>query len=91
MISALPGYVIIEPLDEENHSETGLVIQSNMKDRPIKGKVISVGEQTATEGPPVKVGDTIYYRKFGGEEIKEGVKTIRVVKFSECMAIYEDS
>lgn len=89
MIRALRGYVIIKPIEDEVETKSGIVLPDTSKDRPVKGEVLDVGEETATEGKPVKIGDIVYYRKYGGEEIKRGAEVIRIVKFSEVIAIDE--
>ena len=89
-MKALPGYVIVLPTkDNEEQTSTGLYIKAS-KDRPVKGSVVSVGGQTATEGPSVKVGDIIYHRRWSGDEIKEDGISYRIVKFSDCIALYEN-
>jgi len=85
-MKALPGYVIVTPIKEtEDKTTSGLYILYS-KDRPIRGIVVDVGEQTATEGPRVAVGETIYHRQWAGDEIKVGEKEYRIIKFSDCMA-----
>lgn len=86
-MTALPGYIICEPIkNEEETTSSGLYIQAS-KDRPAKGIVVSVGGQTATEGPSVKVGDIIYHKRWAGDEIKEDGVEYRIVKFSDCIAL----
>lgn len=87
-IKPLPGYVVIDPINEEVKSTSGLVMAVPQKDRPVKGTVVSVGEPTATEGTKIKEGDVVAYRKWGGDEVMVGEKEYRVVKFSDVIAIY---
>ena len=86
-MTALPGYIICEPIkNEEETTSSGLYIQAS-KDRPSKGRALDVGEQTATEEPHVEVGDIIYHRRWAGDEIKENGVEYRIVKFSDCIAL----
>ena len=85
-MKALPGYVIVTPIkEEEGKTSAGLYIPPS-KDRPVKGTVTDVGEHTATAGPKVKVGDVLYHRRWSGDEIREGEKEYRIVKFEDLMA-----
>lgn len=43
MIKPLPGYVLIEPLDEDQKTSGGVYLPDSSKDKPCKGKVVSVG------------------------------------------------
>ena len=71
---------------------------------PQKGRVLAVGEvfisphavyttdYTATAGstiaPPCKVGDTVIFKRFVDNKIKEDGKELLLVKFDEILAIY---
>ncbi len=91
-MKALAGYAIIEPFKEEEKTTSGIVIATVQKDRPVKGKILDLGpEYLHASGkyvsPSVKVGDVVYYRKWSGDEIKEGEKEYRIVKFEDIIAI----
>lgn len=88
-LKPLPGYVVIEPLEEEMKTTSGFVIATTQKDRPVKGKILACGAQTKDEGCPVNTGDIVAYRKWSGDEVKVGEKDYRVVKFADVIAIYE--
>ncbi|MBI2022157.1 co-chaperone GroES [Candidatus Daviesbacteria bacterium] len=97
-LNPLAGYVLIEPLDEQETTASGLVMPEKAKEKPAKGKVIMCGEKYtdfsgAFETPfiqcPVKVGDTVCFHRWSGQDIKEGQKEYKLVKFSDLMGIYE--
>ena len=96
----LRGYVLIQPIDEEEKTSSGLIMPEKAKDRPAKGKVIGVGKpdnQFITEKTTwkdidieVKIGDIVIFYRWGGQEIKEGNMTLRLVKFADLIGIYEN-
>lgn len=88
-LKPLAGYVIIEPLEEEMRTASGLVLAQTQKDRPVKGKVLACGNKLKDEECPVTEGDIVAYRKWSGDEVKLGEKDYRVVKFGDVIAIYE--
>ena len=62
--------VLVEPEEiTESKSEGGIIIPDTAKEKPRKGKVVEVGtdEDLAKN---IKVGDTIIYAKFTGDEIE---------------------
>jgi len=92
-LKPLAGHVVIEPIEEEMRTASGLVIPDMAKDRTMKGRVIATGMAVLHESghlvdSPVDVDDIVYYRKWGGEEIKVEGKDYRIVKFSDLMCIY---
>lgn len=65
---ATQGKVIVEVLEQENITGSGLYLVRNNKQRPLRGRVISVGRDRV--GPknrifkaPCKVGDIVHYKK----------------------------
>ena len=73
--------VIISPVEEEKTTESGIVIpETAEKERPVKGKVLSVGPGKVTDSGeriPVSVreGDMVLFKKYGPDEIEiEGEK-----------------
>lgn len=92
MINPLPGYAIIEPIEEEMKTTSGLVIPDSAKDRPVKGRVLATGPHYLhvsgqMVSPPVEPGSIVYHKKWGGEEIKQGEKKYRVVRFEDICAV----
>jgi len=53
------------------------------KEKPAKGKVIEVSEAS-----PVKVGRIVIFKRWGGQDVGEGGKELKLVKFDELMGYY---
>jgi len=79
--------VLIEPIEiAESKSEGGIIIPDTAKEKPRKGKVVEVGtdEDLAEK---IKVGDTIIYAKFTGDEIELENKKYLIVSRSDILAV----
>ena len=91
MIKPLAGYVLIEPAPKETKTASGIVLPESAEEKPQEGKVIAVGPDSIEEGKtvkcPVKVGDKVVYKKWGGNEIKVEGKELLLIKFEDLMAI----
>ena len=91
-LKPLAGYVLIEPIDEEETTASGLVLPEKVKDKPSKGKVIAISEFIMVDGEamdcPVKAGQLTVYHRWAGQDVKEGQKEYRLVKFQDLMAVY---
>ncbi len=92
----MPGYVLIEPLELEKKTATGIVLPDTHDEKSQKGKVIALGGPHVTDAgkkimPEFKVGDTVIYKKWGGDEVKFGVsgKEYIFVKFEDILAKIE--
>ena len=84
--------VAIEPLQEAEKTAGGIFIPDTAKEKPTKGRVVSVGEGARnSEGDViplnVQVGDTVMYAKWGGTELKVGNQEIIIVKESDILGI----
>ena len=85
------GYILVDPLDAETKTASGIILPESAQEKPAQGKVVAVGDDWITEGKvmkaPVKVGDIVVYKKWGGDEIKVEGKELKIVKFDDLMAI----
>ncbi|OGE38686.1 hypothetical protein A3F00_03390 [Candidatus Daviesbacteria bacterium RIFCSPHIGHO2_12_FULL_37_11] len=93
-VRPLMGYVLVLPSEAESRTASGIILPESAQEKPAQGKVIAVGDDMVMENgkvlmAPVKVGDRVVYKKWGGDEIKvEGVE-YKLVKFDDLMAILE--
>ena len=90
MLKPLSGYVLIEPAAKETRTASGIVLPESADEKPQEGKVLAVGESIFDHGKevtsPVKVGDKVVYKKWGGNEIKSEGKDMLLIKFEDLMA-----
>jgi chaperonin GroES len=94
MLKPLFDQVLIEPLEKEEKTPSGIVIPDSAKEKPSRGKVISVGSGVTTDGKtisiPVKPGDIVIYKKWGGHDVKDGGKELLLVEAKDILAIEGD-
>ncbi len=69
-IKPLADRVLVEPIEAETKTASGIIIPDNAKEKPQKGKVMAVGKGTKENPTTVKVGDTVLYGKYSGTELK---------------------
>jgi chaperonin GroES len=87
------GYLLIEPFEAESKTDSGIYLpDSASSEKPQKGKVLAVGESEITDSgikrtSPVKRGDIVIYKKWGGSEVKVGNKEYLFAKFEDILAI----
>ena len=91
MLKPLAGYVLIEPAPKETKTASGILLPDSADEKPQEGKVLACGEDLIDDGMavkcPVKVGDLVIYKKWGGNEVKVDGKEMMLIKFDDLMAI----
>lgn len=91
MLKPLAGYVLIEPAPKETKTASGIVLPDSADEKPQEGKVLACGDDLTEEGKtikcPVRVGDKVVYKKWGGNEIKVESKELLLIKFEDLMAV----
>jgi chaperonin 10 Kd subunit len=86
-IKPLSDRVLIEPTAAEEVTMGGIIIPDSAKEKPLKGKVLAVGNGTKDEPMQLKEGDTVLYGKYAGTEIEfEGTKYL-MMRQSDVLAI----
>ncbi len=91
-IKPTPGYVVIKPLEAETKTSSGIYLPDSAGEKPQKGLVVVVGEDEVNEKGlkikcPVKPGDIVIYKKWGGSEVKiDGVEYL-FSKFDDILAV----
>lgn len=92
-IKPLSGYALVKPEAAAEKTASGLYLPDNAQERPARGEVVAVGAPIQhpkhEEKAQFKVGDTVIYKKWGGDEIKIDNEELKLVKFEDVMAIVE--
>jgi len=86
------GYLLIEPVEKETKTASGIYLPDSAEEKPQKGKVLAVGADEITDSgakktSPAKVGDIVIYKKWGGNEVKIGGQEYLFAKFEDILAI----
>jgi len=93
-LKPLGSRVVVEPLDTEDVTAGGIVLPETAKEKPQKGKVLSIGAGDRDESGKripmdVKTGDTVLFAKYAGTEIKVEGKKLLILRESDLLAIVE--
>jgi len=94
-LKPLGDRVLVQPVEEEATTASGIVLPDTAKEKPQKGKVIAVGEGKIEDGkrvkPDVSKGDEVLYSKYGGTDITVDGDDLLVLRESDVLAIVESS
>ena len=86
--------VVVKRMEEERTSPGGIVIPDSATEKPIKGKVMAVGNGKVTESGDVrkldvKKGDEVLFGKYSGTEVKVDGDELLVMREDDIMAVIE--
>ncbi len=87
-----PGYILVEPAQQENKTESGIYLPDTHDEKPQHGTVKAVGGKTTTEygatlETNIKKGDEVLYKKWGGNEVKIKDIEYQFLKFEDVLAV----
>lgn len=93
-LKPLGNRVVVEPIEQEEMTASGLVLPETAKEKPQKGSVLSIGPGDRDENGKripmdVTVGDVVLFAKYGGTEIKIDGKKLLILRESDLLAIVE--
>ena len=93
-IKPLEDRVLVQPLEAEQTTASGLVIPDTAKEKPQEGKVISVGPGKTLESgeiaePGVKPGDRILFSKYAGTDVNVDGDEHIIIREDDVLAIFE--
>lgn len=86
-IKPLADRVVIEPLEAETQTASGLFIPDSAQEKQQKGKVVAVGSGKKDHDMTVKKGDTVLYGKYAGTELKMEGKDYVIMREDDILAI----
>jgi chaperonin GroES len=86
-IQPLSDRVLVEPLEAETKTASGLYIPDSAKEKPQQGKVVAVGKGKKDHNMTVKVGDIVLYGKYSGSELKYEGNDYLIMREEDILAI----
>ncbi|MCW2891897.1 MAG: chaperonin Cpn10 [Actinomycetia bacterium] len=94
VLKPLEDRIVVQPLEAEQVTASGLVIPDTAKEKPQEGKVLAVGpgrfDDKGSRVPvDVKVGDVVLYSKYGGTEVKYSGEEYLVLSARDVLAVIE--
>ena len=93
-VKPLEDRVLIQPLDPESKTASGIYLPETAKEKPMQGKVVAVGPGKLLDNgervsPSVKKGDTVVFGKYSGTEVEIKDVTHLIVRESELLGVIE--
>jgi chaperonin GroES len=93
-LKPLGDRVVVEPIEQDEMTASGLVLPETAKEKPQKGTVVAVGPGARDEGGKriamdVSTGDVVLFAKYAGTEFKVNSKKLLILKESDLLAIIE--
>ncbi len=94
-IKPLEDRILVQTLEAEQTTASGLVIPDTAKEKPQEGKVLAVGpgrfDEDGEKRIPldIKVGDIVIYSKYGGTEVKYDGQEYLLLGARDVLAIVE--
>ena len=94
VLKPLEDRIVVQPLEAETTTASGLVIPDTAKEKPQEGTVVAVGpgrfDDKGDRVPvDVSVGDVVLYSKYGGTEVKYSGEEYLVLSARDVLAIVE--
>ena len=93
-LKPLGDRLIVEPIEEEGLTASGIVLPETAKEKPMQGKVLAIGPGARKEDGSritmdVSTGDTVLYAKYVGTEVKIESKKYLILKETDVLAIVQ--
>jgi len=87
-IKPTQGYILLEPEQKQKKTSSGIYLPDSHDEKSQRGTVLAVGANEEKRNAPCKKGDTVIYKKWGGDEFKLGIgeKEYMFIKFEDVMA-----
>jgi chaperonin GroES len=81
-------------MEEETTSAGGIVIPDTAAEKPMRGKILAIGNGKRLESGEVvaldvKVGDTVLFGKYSGTEVKVNGEDLLVMREEDIMGVIE--
>jgi chaperonin GroES len=94
-IKPMADKVLVQRLEAETKTAGGIVLPDSAKEKPQRGKVVSVGpgkilDDGTLKKMQVKKGDTVLFTSYAGTEVKISGKEHLIMSESDILAVIED-
>ena len=91
-IKPLEDRIVVEPLEAETTTASGLVIPDTAKEKPQEGKVVAAGpgrvDDKGVRVPmDVQVDDVVIFSKYGGTEVRYNGKDYLLLNARDILAV----
>ena len=93
-LKPLSDRLIVEAIEPEGMTASGIILPESAKEKPMQGKVLATGpgahqEDGSRMAMDVSTGDTVLYAKYAGTEVKIESKKYLILKETDVLAIVQ--
>jgi len=93
-LQPLGDRVVVQRDESEEKTAGGIVLPDSAKDKPARGKIISIGDgrllDDGTRGDfQVKVGDRVLFTSYAGDNVKVGDDEYLLMREDDILAVIE--
>jgi len=93
-IKPLEDRIVVQTLEAEQTTASGLVIPDTAKEKPQEGTVVAIGpgrvDDSGNRVPmDVAVGDVVIYSKYGGTEVKYAGEEYLILSARDVLAVVQ--
>ncbi|HEU5033666.1 MAG TPA: co-chaperone GroES [Mycobacteriales bacterium] len=92
-IKPLEDRIVVQVLESEQTTASGIVIPDTAKEKPQEGTVLAVGPGRFENGQrlPLDIaeGDTVIFSKYGGTEVKYGADEYLILSARDVLAVVQ--
>ena len=94
-IRPLHDRLVVKRLEETRTSPGGIVIPDTAAEKPIRGKVVAVGQGKVLDNGErrtldVKAGDEVLFGKYSGSEVKIDGEELLVLREEDVLGVFEN-
>lgn len=93
MLKPLGDRVVIEAVEKEETTASGIVLPDTAKEKPQEGKVVAVGSGRYENGERVALevneGDRVIFSKYAGTEVTVDNKELLIMRESDILAVVD--
>jgi chaperonin GroES len=91
-VRPLGDRLLVEPIEEEAQTSSGIIIPETAKEKPQEGRVLAAGPGRLTEGHkrlPMEVGegDRVLFAKYAGTQVKLEDKDLLILREQDVLAL----
>jgi len=93
-IKPLGNRVVVEPIEQEDVTASGIVLPDTAKEKPQQGMILAAGPGERDDdgkriAMDVKVGDKVLFAKYAGTELKLDGKKLLILRETDLLGIVE--
>ena len=93
-LQPLGDRVVVERAESEQKTAGGIVLPDTAKEKPTRGKIVSVGEgRMLKDGKrvplQVKVGDRVLFTSYAGDQFKLGERELLLLREEDILAVFK--